>query len=211
MARRHAGRQSPGVERGAGHRRAVGADDGQRRHRVARGEGARPPPAPHLCGPDPAHARDIRRVRHAPAQGVLARRPASCEGRTRPPSRTAGSCSRIAATADRRCSTSRTLRCSRGTNRDAARSLVDLRIGADGSSGGARRAGPFALAAQVPGRLAERLLAECRYPPSIAGRASFSRDDRMKLAERLTSYQFAMDGHEGFKKAEVTGGGVALD
>jgi hypothetical protein len=33
----------------------------------------------------------------------------------------------------------------------------------------------------------------------------------MKLVERLVAYVLPWTDHEGFKKAEVTGGGVALD
>ena len=37
------------------------------------------------------------------------------------------------------------------------------------------------------------------------------RTERIGLIERLTSYALPWSGDEGFKKAEVTGGGVALE
>ena len=37
------------------------------------------------------------------------------------------------------------------------------------------------------------------------------RTERLALIERLTSYVLPLTGDEGYKKAEVTGGGVALD
>ena len=66
------------------------------------------------------------------------------------------------------------------------------------------------LAAHVPKRLAEALVAECGIP---GGRnaAELRREDRVALVDRLTAYPLPWTDHEGFKKAEVTGGGVALD
>ena len=37
------------------------------------------------------------------------------------------------------------------------------------------------------------------------------RTERLALIEALTSYVLPWTGNEGYKKAEVTGGGVALD
>ena len=37
------------------------------------------------------------------------------------------------------------------------------------------------------------------------------RDERTAIVDRLTSYVLPWTGDEGFRKAEVTGGGVALD
>ena len=64
--------------------------------------------------------------------------------------------------------------------------------------------------AHVPQRLAAALLTRpaCR---SIAALPMLRRDERTALVERLTSYVLPWTGDEGFKKAEVTGGGVALD
>jgi predicted flavoprotein YhiN len=66
------------------------------------------------------------------------------------------------------------------------------------------------VAERLPRRLAEALLAECGIATSLRA-ADLRREDRMKLVERLVAYALPWTGHEGFKKAEVTGGGVALD
>jgi predicted flavoprotein YhiN len=47
-------------------------------------------------------------------------------------------------------------------------------------------------------------------PPDRTG-AELRRSERIALAERLTSYELPWTGDEGYRKAEVTGGGVALD
>jgi hypothetical protein len=41
--------------------------------------------------------------------------------------------------------------------------------------------------------------------------AELRREERTRLIESLVSYQLPVTGDEGYKKAEVTGGGVALD
>jgi len=66
------------------------------------------------------------------------------------------------------------------------------------------------VAAHVPKRLADALVAECGLPAGFRA-TELRRDDRMKLVERLVAYPLPWTDHEGFKKAEVTGGGVALD
>ncbi len=66
------------------------------------------------------------------------------------------------------------------------------------------------VAAHVPKRLADALVAECGIPAGLRA-AELRREDRMKLVERLVAYPLPWTDHEGFKKAEVTGGGVALD
>jgi hypothetical protein len=66
------------------------------------------------------------------------------------------------------------------------------------------------IGAHVPQRLAEALLAEARVPVDRRI-AELRRDERTAIVERLTSYVLPWTGDEGFKKAEVTGGGVALD
>ena len=51
---------------------------------------------------------------------------------------------------------------------------------------------------------------ECNIP--LDRRASnLRRDERLALIDALTSYVLPWSGNEGFKKAEVTGGGVRLD
>ncbi len=61
----------------------------------------------------------------------------------------------------------------------------------------------------IPGRLAEQLMIEAGV---LLDRrtSSFTRPERIRLTERLTSYPLPWSGNEGYKKAEVTGGGVAL-
>ena len=67
-----------------------------------------------------------------------------------------------------------------------------------------------AVSRTLPGRLAERLLTESGIP--LDRRASeLRKTERNGLVDRLTSYELPWSGDEGFKKAEVTGGGVALD
>ena len=65
------------------------------------------------------------------------------------------------------------------------------------------------LRAHLPTRLADALLAEAAIPADRA-RAALRRDERARLIEVLTSYPLPWTGDEGYKKAEVTGGGVAL-
>lgn len=62
----------------------------------------------------------------------------------------------------------------------------------------------------LPARLVEALLDECSIGRNQSS-AQLRRDERRQLVEKLTSYPLPWNGHEGYKKAEVTGGGVALD
>jgi predicted Rossmann fold flavoprotein len=66
------------------------------------------------------------------------------------------------------------------------------------------------LAARLPQRLALRLMTESGVPLDRRG-PELRRAERVALIERLTSYALPWTGDEGFKKAEVTGGGVALN
>lgn len=61
----------------------------------------------------------------------------------------------------------------------------------------------------LPSRLAEALLAEAGIAPDRA-LAQLRREERVRLVEYLTRYPLPWTGDEGYKKAEVTGGGVAL-
>jgi predicted Rossmann fold flavoprotein len=66
------------------------------------------------------------------------------------------------------------------------------------------------VASHLPQRLAAQLLEEAAVP--LDRRApDLRRAERTRLIEHLTSYVLPWTGDEGFKKAEVTGGGVALD
>lgn len=66
------------------------------------------------------------------------------------------------------------------------------------------------VARHVPARLGERLLIESGIPLDRRT-SSLRRTERLGLIDRLTSYVLPVTGDEGYKKAEVTGGGVALD
>ena len=65
------------------------------------------------------------------------------------------------------------------------------------------------VARYVPDRLAEVLCLEAGLPPDRRG-PELRRHERTALVEALTSYVLPWKGDEGYKKAEVTGGGVAL-
>jgi len=65
------------------------------------------------------------------------------------------------------------------------------------------------IARHLPERLAEVLCLEAGLPPDRRG-PDLRRQERTALVEALTSYVLPWHGDEGFKKAEVTGGGVAL-
>jgi predicted flavoprotein YhiN len=55
-----------------------------------------------------------------------------------------------------------------------------------------------------------RLLEEAGVPADRRG-SDLRRTERRALIERLTAYPLPWTGDEGFKKAEVTGGGIALE
>jgi predicted Rossmann fold flavoprotein len=65
------------------------------------------------------------------------------------------------------------------------------------------------VARYLPERLAEVLCLEAGLPPDRRG-PELRRHERTALVEALTSYVLPWSGDEGYKKAEVTGGGVAL-
>ena len=67
-----------------------------------------------------------------------------------------------------------------------------------------------ALRPGLPDRLAAALCVRARVDP---GRplAQLRREERFRLIETLTRGELPWSGHEGYAKAEVTGGGVALD
>jgi predicted Rossmann fold flavoprotein len=67
-----------------------------------------------------------------------------------------------------------------------------------------------AVARRVPQRLAEQLVLESGVPIDRRG-AELRREERSGLVDRLVRYALPWTGHEGYRKAEVTGGGVALD
>ena len=65
------------------------------------------------------------------------------------------------------------------------------------------------LRRHLPTRLADTLIAESGVDPerSLSG---LRRDERLALVRALARYPLPWTGDEGYKKAEVTGGGVAL-
>ncbi len=66
------------------------------------------------------------------------------------------------------------------------------------------------LARALPERLAEQLVRDAGLPPSRTT-AELRRDERTAVVDRLVNFDLPVTGDEGYRKAEVTGGGVALD
>jgi predicted Rossmann fold flavoprotein len=66
-----------------------------------------------------------------------------------------------------------------------------------------------ALRAHLPARLAEALL----WAAGVSGERSLAelrRDERLRLLDALVRFELPWTGHEGYRTAEVTGGGVGL-
>jgi hypothetical protein len=63
---------------------------------------------------------------------------------------------------------------------------------------------------ELPARLADWLVADAGIEPGCQ-LAQLPKAARRALIERLVRYPLPWTGDEGYKKAEVTGGGVALD
>ncbi len=66
------------------------------------------------------------------------------------------------------------------------------------------------LRRRLPTRLADALIRESRVQPDRS-LAQLQREERGRLVDVLARYPLPWTGDEGYKKAEVTGGGVALD
>ena len=76
------------------------------------------------------------------------------------------------------------------------------------------RAGDRLVASVVGAAVPERLalfLVDSAGVPRDRRTSSLRRGERTALVEALTSFALPWSGHEGYRKAEVTGGGVALD
>ena len=71
------------------------------------------------------------------------------------------------------------------------------------------RAGTL-LRRHLPDRLARALLAEAGVEPAQS-LSQLRREERRRLVEILVRYPLPWSGDEGYRKAEVTGGGVALE
>ena len=67
-----------------------------------------------------------------------------------------------------------------------------------------------ALRGRMPDRLAVALCAAARVDPARR-LAQLKRDERLRLTETLVRGELPWSAHEGYAKAEVTGGGVSLD
>ncbi|CAN5901166.1 aminoacetone oxidase family FAD-binding enzyme [soil metagenome] len=74
--------------------------------------------------------------------------------------------------------------------------------------GGAGEVGPL-VRRELPDRLADKLVREAGIDPARP-LAELRREERRALVELLARYPLPWTGDEGYKKAEVTGGGVAL-
>lgn len=66
-----------------------------------------------------------------------------------------------------------------------------------------------ALRGEMPDRLAALLMQEARVAPDRV-LSELPRDERLRLVETLVRGSLPWSGDEGYKKAEVTGGGVSL-
>lgn len=75
---------------------------------------------------------------------------------------------------------------------------------------GARGLVSTAVARHLPQRLAEALVREAGVPDDRTC-VQLRRDERTQLLRVLTEYALPWTGDEGYRTAEVTGGGVALD
>jgi predicted Rossmann fold flavoprotein len=65
------------------------------------------------------------------------------------------------------------------------------------------------VARHIPARLGDHLMSEAGIPTDRRT-SSLKRSERLALIDALTAYPLSWSGNEGYKKAEVTGGGVAL-
>ncbi|MBP6716825.1 MAG: aminoacetone oxidase family FAD-binding enzyme [Acidobacteria bacterium] len=66
------------------------------------------------------------------------------------------------------------------------------------------------MGSALPQRLVDQLMVEANVPHDRRV-SDLRRSERIALLEKLTSYVLPWSSDEGYKKAEVTGGGVALD
>ena len=66
-----------------------------------------------------------------------------------------------------------------------------------------------AVARALPARLARALVADSGTDPATS-LAQLRREDRRRVVTALSDYRLPVSGHEGFARAEVTGGGVGL-
>lgn len=79
----------------------------------------------------------------------------------------------------------------------------------DGALRGGQGTVRSVVARRLPRRLAEALALEAGVAPETP-LSQLTRDARRTLVNAITAYRLPWTGDEGYKKAEVTGGGVAL-
>ncbi len=106
-------------------------------------------------------------------------------------------------------------RSAHGSTRVRAVDVTLRRDVARAAEAGGRQAGRGALVRtrvrqHLPDRLADWLMRDAGVTPDQPV-ATLTRDVRRRLVERLTRYALPWTSDEGYRKAEVTGGGVALD
>jgi len=82
------------------------------------------------------------------------------------------------------------------------------RLAPGGATGGATVGG--VLGRRLPQRLSERILEEAAVPQDRT-LSQLRRDERLALTDLLVRYPLPWTGDEGYRKAAVPGGGVALD
>lgn len=76
-------------------------------------------------------------------------------------------------------------------------------------SGGPRQV-KTVIAQRIPERLAERVLRRAGVDP-VARLATLRREERRRVLEELTDARLVVIGDEGYRVAEVTGGGIPLE
>ena len=158
-----------------------------------------------LTADAPTTCRTQRRVAHGHADGA----PPGARNAPRP----AASSSPTADTADHRCSTCRTSPCARAWKRPPARvtarwtPLGEAEWEAALRPQGARTV-QGALRGEMPERLAQVLMDMAGVDPATS-LAALRRDDRVGSSRRWCAVELPWSGDEGYRKAEVTGGGVA--
>lgn len=65
------------------------------------------------------------------------------------------------------------------------------------------------IATKLPIRLAQALCEECNLLVRLA--SELKKEERKEVLQKLVAYQLNISGNEGYKKAEVTGGGIRLE
>jgi hypothetical protein len=205
-------RGDPGSGGGPGERRTLRAGDRERRNGAAHRRPAGAYPPRHLSRADAADGgaagarASRRRLAGGRDRGTAGQ--ARLHGRRRVPlhaprlQRPGGA---------RRLAPGGALAAARRGAPAAARALDGAgrrRLGRRAARRGHGTAGSL-LRRHLPARLAEALLAEAGVEPERV-LAQLRREERTRLVELLTRYPLPWSGDEGYKKAEVTGGGVAL-